>query len=832
MRSKKARLIPSLLRVVLLSIVVSSCVEIPSGEPVPVDVEIDTGRELKELMEDTLDELEEAERIAGEEFRETIEDAIDSLLAYTKEVDEIFGARLDRMIASLDAAVQSKLIWIQGYTQQVRGYALEIIQATGDEARRTIEEATEGMRRTINYAELAAQRTTIVATQNMVYLVDTIADRSVAIGGGIAGLLLTFICAYGWGRLIYARNVPARGAQRGLALGFMALSLLFSFLPFSALVPIVRARALAQTGKGTAFEFTERLPAEQPVIFRFFPDPLVVPAVAPTPPSLAVEGIHLMAFGKPTVTFGSANLELLGYHNDKLEVDIGPVIDDPSLARSVEVQFGSGPEAIRGAVPVRTATPESTEIPWFSMPDVSGRTVDEAQGELEALGLRVEDARPSEPHQKIEVGLVTRSRPEANTWVEWGSMVTLYVSSGKPSVTVPEVENRTLDEARASLSAKGLRVGPVIERADEKIDKGDVIRSDPPTGTEVEWGSEVTLYVSQGKPPEIHPRSMFFVRYDRLSSEHFDDDPDDGVERIRYNTGLNDDDFKCGITGFMVQGVLPDPSRHKVKGDVAALDVYMEADRVTGDWWINASFETRDRPKGDRYQSWNIDTLCVSNKVLDQGGAEFVRFKTGLAGADIRRLEFEPETNEYVGDTGVSGEDYRCGVVGFSFQDAIYTPNPPYVFRTLAIDEETWVVHARFQDLSLPIRDQAAWTRVNVLCLKKSSDVDIRFFPVSLPDDITGEYWRTIDLTGKDYRCGVFGVSAEGGRLGTSGRYGNIVLARVIDSGDGPWAAWAEFPSAGEEYREDWILDLFCLSREYLAADVVYDCADGSCNLR
>jgi hypothetical protein len=503
MKSRKTHPILSILWMVLLSIVVTSCVEIPSGKPLPLDVEIDTGRELRELMQDTMDELKEAERIAGEEAGETIEEAFDQLEAYTREIDQIFGDRLDRTIASLDAAVQNRLLWIQGYTQQVRGYALEIIHATGEEARWTIKEATDGMRRTIADSELAAQRTTIVATQNMIYLVDTIADRSVAIGGGIAGLLLTFICAYGWGRLIYARNLPAGGAQRGLALGFMALSLIFSVTPFTALIPKVRASALAQTGKATAFDLTEGdLPAARPFVIRFVPDPLVVPVAASTPPSLAVEGIHLMAFGKPTVTFGTANLELLGYHDDKLEVDIGPVIDDPSLAKSVDVQFGSGPEAIKRAVLVCIATPEPTEIPLVKVPDVSDRTVDQAKAELAAVGLGV-DQELTEPHTDIEEDLVTRSEPGANTRVEWGSEVTLYISTGKPLVLVPNVEKQSLDEASAKLTAEGLRVGQVIEETQREVERGQVIRSDPIVGTEIEWGSEVTLYVSRGSICEI-----------------------------------------------------------------------------------------------------------------------------------------------------------------------------------------------------------------------------------------------------------------------------------------------------------------------------------------
>jgi hypothetical protein len=441
----------------ILSLFMAGCLEkIPTEYT--INTEIDTGRDLKNMVDDALEDLHEAEHIAGEEARETIQDAIHELEGYSVEVLEIFGDQLDRTIGTLDSALQEKLLWIQIYTEEVHGYALSIIHATGEEARDTIQEAAVGMRRTIIETELSAQRTTYVATQNMVFLVDTVAERTIAIVGVIVGLVFVFVSAFGWGRMIYQKQIPTGDLQRVLALGLLMVSFAFSCLPFVTLIPQVRAYALTQVGKASVVGYDEEgglggpeLPTGSPRVYEFVPEQLIVPLSDPTAQTLSIIGANLLANGVPAVTYGSIELEVIGYTEDHIEVDIGPVSDNPGLAGSIEVKFGDEASVTQYAVPVFEATPEPTSepteeityliiptmadmevIPLFkTVPDVAGLSQAEAEVLIAEAGLGV-DQILYESHETIPNGSATRTDPEAGTALSatMGQQIKLYISRG------------------------------------------------------------------------------------------------------------------------------------------------------------------------------------------------------------------------------------------------------------------------------------------------------------------------------------------------------------------------------------------------------------------
>lgn len=441
---------------IILMFIATGCVDIPSE--FTINHEIDTGRDLQNLVDEALEDLHEAERIAGEEVRETIREAIYELEGFSVEIIEIFGDQLDRTINTLDQALQDKLLWVQIYTEEVHGYALSIIHATGEEARETIQEATLGMRRTIIETELAAQRTTLVATQNAMYLVDTVAERTLSIGGLISGLLLMFICTFGWGRLIYQRRMPSTDFQRMLALGLMAVSFFFSFLPFSMLIPPVRAYALAQVGRASLVGESEsvvagglEVPRGVPRVYEFIPDYLTVPIANPDEQKLIIEGANLMAMGIPVITYGGIDCPVTGYTEDRISVDISSASDNPGLSGSVEVQFGTEADAVQYAVPVYQATPEPTveELPilelkpiiidpqlrptFATVPEVAGLSEVEAVNTLTSQGFGVEEIL-YESSEAIGSGLAIRTDPLAGTSLGISSEETqhikLYISRG------------------------------------------------------------------------------------------------------------------------------------------------------------------------------------------------------------------------------------------------------------------------------------------------------------------------------------------------------------------------------------------------------------------
>jgi serine/threonine-protein kinase len=70
-------------------------------------------------------------------------------------------------------------------------------------------------------------------------------------------------------------------------------------------------------------------------------------------------------------------------------------------------------------------------------------------------------------------------------------------SAGEQKVTIPPLASHQAPAAQAKLTELGLKV-TVEERFDDEVEKGVVIGTEPPAGTEVEPQSEVKLLVSKG----------------------------------------------------------------------------------------------------------------------------------------------------------------------------------------------------------------------------------------------------------------------------------------------------------------------------------------------
>jgi serine/threonine-protein kinase len=131
---------------------------------------------------------------------------------------------------------------------------------------------------------------------------------------------------------------------------------------------------------------------------------------------------------------------------------------------------------------------------------------------LEKQGLRAAIHR--EPNDRVKVGLVIRQDPAAGVRLDKGSKVDLYVSTGPPKVEVPDVKNKSRDEAIALITSAKLKykVRPVFSK--ETADK--VIAQYPEPGQKVLQGSTVQINVSKGLQPLTVP-SVIGQQYDNAS---------------------------------------------------------------------------------------------------------------------------------------------------------------------------------------------------------------------------------------------------------------------------------------------------------------------------
>ncbi len=133
------------------------------------------------------------------------------------------------------------------------------------------------------------------------------------------------------------------------------------------------------------------------------------------------------------------------------------------------------------------------------VPDVLGLTEADAKRRVRAAGLRPTTAEESSA--KVPTGTVIRTDPSAGRPVDRRSAVTLTVSSGPEQVDVPDVTGQDEADAVATLREKGLTA--VIREKASSEPEGTVVTQSPAGGLQVDQGSSVTVFVSNGKVKEI-----------------------------------------------------------------------------------------------------------------------------------------------------------------------------------------------------------------------------------------------------------------------------------------------------------------------------------------
>nr|WP_239308063.1 MULTISPECIES: Stk1 family PASTA domain-containing Ser/Thr kinase [unclassified Frankia] len=131
------------------------------------------------------------------------------------------------------------------------------------------------------------------------------------------------------------------------------------------------------------------------------------------------------------------------------------------------------------------------------VPDVATLTVAEAQSRLTRQQLNVAAVSRQEASDTIVAGNVIRTDPVAGTELAQSAQVTLVVSTGPATLVLPNVIQQPFEQARNQLQAIGLKV--IAQNInDDTVPVNSVVRTSPDPGQQVNRGSTVTLFVSQG----------------------------------------------------------------------------------------------------------------------------------------------------------------------------------------------------------------------------------------------------------------------------------------------------------------------------------------------
>jgi beta-lactam-binding protein with PASTA domain len=212
-----------------------------------------------------------------------------------------------------------------------------------------------------------------------------------------------------------------------------------------------------------------------------WPRSVVVPTVAEstiTEATEALEAIKLKVSSEPREAFSDDIARSLVINTDP------PAGQEVRQGTRMTLIVSDGPEPVR-------------------LPDVYDRTRADARDILTDACARdpcVEVVVQLEPSRTVDRGRVIATDPEKDSVVPQGSDVTLIVSSGLPTVRVPDLTGATIEQAEAELTAVELQVSGTNTEKSVEIPKDQVIRTDPSAGTEVEIDTSVALVVSSGRP--------------------------------------------------------------------------------------------------------------------------------------------------------------------------------------------------------------------------------------------------------------------------------------------------------------------------------------------
>lgn len=135
------------------------------------------------------------------------------------------------------------------------------------------------------------------------------------------------------------------------------------------------------------------------------------------------------------------------------------------------------------------------------VPDVVGKTLEEAKAALEAKGFKVDE--DEEYDEEIEEGEIISQSPNGNTKAAKGSTVTIVVSKGEEIkvAVVPKLKKKTIAEAEEALSEVKLKLGNVTQEYSESVEEGKIISQSIAPGTEVKEETAVDITISKGKKP-------------------------------------------------------------------------------------------------------------------------------------------------------------------------------------------------------------------------------------------------------------------------------------------------------------------------------------------
>jgi eukaryotic-like serine/threonine-protein kinase len=178
----------------------------------------------------------------------------------------------------------------------------------------------------------------------------------------------------------------------------------------------------------------------------------------------------------------------------ELDAKVVPIYS-PKAENTVIGQEPAAGEQVKVGTRVRINV--SKGVQPVAVPPVVGQPYDNAASTLDGAGFKVV-RRDVESNQPADT--VVGQSPAANTLARPGSTITLNVSKGPKTSTVPDVTSLDQEAARTQLEQSGFKVDVKQQETTDPGQNGFVLSQDPAGGSQAPAGTTVTIVVGQFTP--------------------------------------------------------------------------------------------------------------------------------------------------------------------------------------------------------------------------------------------------------------------------------------------------------------------------------------------
>ena len=164
----------------------------------------------------------------------------------------------------------------------------------------------------------------------------------------------------------------------------------------------------------------------------------------------------------------------------------------------------------------------------ITMPNLQGENYQSARLKLQQYDLQLRIMTEEQFSDEFTTGQVMETIPAVGAALKKGASVTLVVSKGPESITVPTFTGKSYETAKADAEALGLKVGtPQYRYFDPLAKDGDVLEQSILPETQVQGGTEIifTVYGTPGSQSRT-------VRVEYLIPDEFSDEDTVRVEFI------------------------------------------------------------------------------------------------------------------------------------------------------------------------------------------------------------------------------------------------------------------------------------------------------------